>query len=283
MHMYQEILNGMGVNVTPSALRQVPGGAILMDPRMKPNDLDSLFDAFCHHFRNVRPWVWTGEGVTPFPGPILDGLSHRGQCMALARAFRALAIQSAPYGLGMSGQLVEINQFNGPNGVGFVSRHGDNHQLGTVLSLQANVFPAPIPEGTFTPVSAADNPTNLYLWGNHKTVAFMGLYYDALYGKIWDKTSDMVLYGLNQPELVRTEIHPVTGRAVVTRYIPATDSVGLTCYFRFLTDVEVNAIGRSGYQGPFSTLPGKASEGLMEGNVRLQTGQYLAKVKRANA
>ncbi|HEY1218807.1 MAG: hypothetical protein ABSE42_01470 [Bryobacteraceae bacterium] len=244
--------------------------------------MSGLFHAFCRYFRVLHPWVWTGEAVTPGAGQILDGAAHRGQCLALARAFRALAIQSFPFGLGLSEARVQLDQYGGLNNAGFVSRHGDNTQLGTVLGLRSNVYAAPHPEGVFTPVTAGLHPNDLYLWENHKTIAYGGLYYDVLYGRIWDRTDQMALYNLRPPEVVRVETNPATNHTVTTTYTPATNATGTLFYFRSLTEPEVIAIQRRGFQGPFSTLPGTAWDGKAEGNVGFLRNEYLDKVRRLN-
>lgn len=265
--IYQDILNGLPANILPSLFKQTPGGAILTDPLAR--DMNGLFQAFCNYFRVLHPWIWDGGSKTPSAGEILDGVKNLGQCAALANAFRALAVRSLPYGLGLSefhvGKTSDPQQglYKGRNNAGFVSRHG----AGAVLSLASNVWATPNPEGTFTRVTPASVLTDLYLWDNHKTVPYGGQYYDVLYGTIWASKDLMAEYHLVEPSLLRQQINPLTNRAIIVEYLPATGTNGQTCYFRSLTEDEVQHIQRRGYQGPFSTLPGTAWDGPAPGNV----------------
>jgi hypothetical protein len=260
-NVYQVLQNKLPVFLKPSELKtKVPGQIIAGDPSVR--DFPTLFQAFCKYFRTGGHWIWNGGSVTPSSGSILDGARNQGQCLALANALRFLALQPKPFGLGINeGELGEPSTdagglFKGQFGFGFVSEHSDLTSRGSVLGLQSNVFQAPNPATHLTLVSMATPRSGLYLWENHKTVSYLGRYYDPSYGRIWDNKPQMAKFHIKVANpLQRVETTPA-GKQETTLYYPASGGGG-DVYFRSLLPAEAQATNCNGYQGPFAALPGQ--------------------------
>ncbi|MCU0228829.1 MAG: hypothetical protein MUF01_14440 [Bryobacterales bacterium] len=262
--MYRNLANGVAVQALPSEIAAVPGGIVLRDP--KATDFEGLFHAYCRYFRQNNRWRWNGGSMTPSAGDILDGIRAEGQCAALANAFRFLATHPKPYGLGISAAQVGMaaganaGQYDGRHGYGFVARHRDNTGGASVLQLPANVFQAPAHGSAFTVVSLATPRTEYYLWANHKTIPYMGRYFDPSYGKIWDSKEQMAHLHIDHAEPLKRVEYDAQNRQIITEYSRAVGTTG-TFYFRDLTTNEAMAVNMRGYQGPFAALPGKEWSG----------------------
>jgi hypothetical protein len=284
--IYKNLENGLPVNALPSVYRTTWGEQVLAGTN-GVSTIDALFASFCRHYRNAGRWVWTGAARTPAAGAMLDGDANArtGQCLALARAFRLLATFRRPLGLGFAEAAVGNpgddagGQYKGQFGNGFVSVHSALTSPGTVLGLPANVFTAPLPNSPFTRVTAGTARTGLYLWANHKTVPYLGRYYDPSYGRVWDSKPQMAQYHLHagQP-LQRVEL-TATGQQKTTSYLPATAPNGGTVYFRALLDDEVMATNTNGYQGPFAVLPGREWLGQNVAMLRQSMASQLSRLQ----
>jgi hypothetical protein len=279
--VYRVIADRKPEVIKPSELFSVPGTLILRD--MSRPDVPSLFASFCRYFRAQRRWIWDGGKTTPRSADILDGVRSLGQCAALAQAFRALATLPKPYGLGLT-----ESQVGDPNGAagglykgrfnnGFVAAHGDLTSPGVVLGLQSNVFSVPTHAVRFSPVTIGSPRTNLYLWENHKTVPYLGRYYDPSYGRVWDAKEQMAMFHIRESvPIKRTEL-TADNKQKTTTYYTGVGTSNAEVYFRDLLDEEVRSVQCRGYQGPFATLPGQPWDGPSVAELRQE---YQRKVDR---
>jgi len=263
VNVYRDFLSGVGGSFDVENFNRVPGGKIMAATNGR-KDMDSLFGAFCLYFRITNPWLWVGGPVTPNAGEILDGEKNTGQCFALARAFRTLAVSAEPYGIGLlpddvgsPNDEVVGGTFKGLNGDGFVSEHRDDvSPAGTVLGLRSNIFCPPAAADPLVLVTGTTERTTLYLWANHKTVPYNGQYYDALYGKKWVEKKEMAVYNLDSGASIMRRQFTADGTEYQTEFLPAKNSRKDVFYFRQLLELEITAVGANGYQGPYSVLPG---------------------------
>jgi len=262
VNVYRDFLSGIGGSFDGENFARVPGGKIMAATNGR-QDMDSLFDAFCQYFRITNPWLWVGGPVTPSAGEILDGEKNTGQCFALARAFRTLAVSDKPYGIGLPQDEVGLpnealgGTFKGRNGAGFVSEHRDDvSPPGTVLRLRSNIFLPPAAADPLVLVTGTSERTTLYLWANHKTVPYGGRYYDALYGKTWAEKKDMAVYDLDSGASIMRRQFTADGTEYQTEFLPAKNKREDLFYFRQLLELEITAVGADGYQGPYGALPG---------------------------
>jgi hypothetical protein len=240
-NVYKAIANAMA----PVPPFGTPPGVVIMANIVGAHNMANLFTAFCNYFHTPGNWTWTGAAVTPSGGAILDGDAKIGQCAALARALRLLAVAAPPFGLGLLPATVGdpgvAGKYTGQHGHGFVSNHPGNPG---VLGLRANVFDPnqPIAFGPRTP---------FYSWEDHKTVPHLGQFYDPSYNHIWANLPQMAQYQVTGE--VRRDNVPGYPPAEVLIFVLA-DSVpaGNQVHFRGLTPTEANArVAPSGMQGPY--------------------------------
>lgn len=149
------------------ALAKLPGCQIMAT---KPTSFAALFKAFTTYV-HTGGYTWNGSAGGGIGSPLLDGEKSTGECLMFARALSILAYAPKPYGLALNRDDAPFTSYTGLNKKGFVSAHN------TVLNLAANV-----------------NGQPLYLWENHKVLAYQGRYYDPSYNKIYDDLRDMALY-----------------------------------------------------------------------------------------
>jgi hypothetical protein len=229
----------IGINQAPGKIimRQVP-------VQVHERTMDNLFRYFCAYFHTPGNWTWDGSPGTPDPADILDGDKRRGQCLALARAFRTLATTPWPHGIGLLpasvGEPRLLGFYDGRYHKGFVS----THPPAGILALRGNVFDAANP-----------NLTNCgrvhYSWQDHKVVPYNGRFYDPSYAKIWNTLSAMATYHIINDDYTFNK----------NIYVVADDSSGSRCYFRLLTLEQCNLVQPqvsygAAMQGPyFGDLP----------------------------
>jgi hypothetical protein len=254
--------------IKPSETRSLPGVKIMGDVQGAANDMSNLFAAFCKYFRTQQRWTWNGGRVTPRGYEILDGVKNFGQCSALAQALRLLAILPKPFGAGIPEQEVGDptvatgGLYQGGTGHGFVSVHSDLTSPGVVLGLHSNVFSPPVNTTQLSLVTAASPRNGLYLWENHKTVPHRGHYYDPSYGRIWDSKEQMAKYHMKDDSTAQRRVEvTAANKQKTTTYYAGVDVMGLDVYFRGLLPEEVQVTQCNGFQGPFTSVPGKPWDG----------------------
>jgi|ERR1035441_4957100 hypothetical protein len=168
-------------------IHDAPGKIIMRGIPVHARTMDNLFTEFCRYFRTQ--WTWDGGPATPTAAAILDGDSHLGQCLALARALHVLAVTPWPHGLGLAAATVgdpyASGRYKGRYGKGFISAH----PLAGVLHLNPNVF------DTTNANFAQCGHMPLYAWSDHKAVPFNGRFYDPSYGQVWNSLLSMATDG----------------------------------------------------------------------------------------
>ena len=234
-----------------------PGRSVMKSMVFSPS-ITALLDAFCKIFRTNNNWTWTGAAVTPSPGAILDGDAKTGQCVALAIAFKKLAILAFPNGLGLpEGDLGTASPYYGRHGHGFVSVHRDVDGGNTVLGLPSNIVSV-VADPNLYNLPVACQP-ELYSWDNHKTVPYGGKFYDPSYWNVYNRLEDMVTYHFCAADdnAIKRNLETREGGTRTCLFLPAETDTKQKLYFRIIEDTESKAGRTLTYQGPYAELPGK--------------------------